>query len=214
MKRAERLTKFRERIHNVRGVKEKFENLLTGKKKVLKSTTKELVDSQIAQRIIQVVAKETQSQLEYSISEMSTLALKTVFDDPYRLVVEFTEFGVQRTECKMFFERDDYEFEPGEETGGGAEEVAEFSLRPAAFMVGINKCRNVLLADEPFIKLKGEEANIRALQLLQKISRELNLQIIMVSDERVSRELILQNTDRLFLVEKDGNKSVITTFEK
>lgn len=211
--REDRLRKFREKIQKGTGVRERFKKNLETHKELKKRIEKDSNNAEAAQRIIQIVAKQTQSKLEYEISEMSTLALGAIFDDPYTFKVEFTEFGAKRTECQMYFERDDYEFDPRSESGGGVEDVVEFSLRPAAWMVGTVKCRNILIADEPFIRLKGEMANLRALQLLRKISQELNIQIIMVSDERVDRDLLLENTDKLFLTEKDGPYSIVKEIE-
>ena len=60
-----------------------------------------------------------------------------------------------------------------------------------------------MLLDEPFIRLKGEDANRRALAIVKEISKSLGLQIIMVSDERVSREDIIANADRVFRITQD-----------
>jgi DNA repair exonuclease SbcCD ATPase subunit len=210
--RKDRLDKFREKVQKATGVRERFRKTLKTKSEELVRIDMDLKNAEIAQTIIQAVARQTQSVLEYKISEMSSLALETIFDDPYSFHVEFTDFGGKRTECQMYFERDDYAFDPRNECGGGVEDVAEFSLRPAAWMIGTVKSRNVLLADEPFIRLKGEEANLRALQLLRRVSHDLNLQIIMVSDERVDRDLLLENTDKLFHVQKDGRYSVVEDF--
>ncbi len=209
LSREDRLKKFREKVQKGTGVRERFKEMIESKKEQRIRIKKDLRNAEVGQRIIQIIAKQTQSKLEYKISEMSTLALETIFDDPYTLQVEFTEFGSKRTECQMYFERNDFEFDPSSESSGGVEDVAEFSLRPAAWMIGVTELRNVLIADEPFIRLKGEEANVRALQLLRRVSRELNLQIIMVSDERVDRDLLLKNTDRLFVVKKDGSYSTV-----
>ena len=51
--------------------------------------------------------------------------------------------------------------------------------------------------DEPFKHLKGEKANKRMLDMVSQISKKLGIQIIMVSDERVSREVTMEATDLL-----------------
>jgi ABC-type thiamine transport system ATPase subunit len=58
--------------------------------------------------------------------------------------------------------------------------------------------RNVILLDEPFKHLKGQDANLRVLEMVREISKKLNLQIIMVSDERIPREDIIANADKVF----------------
>jgi len=55
-----------------------------------------------------------------------------------------------------------------------------------------------LILDEPFKHLKGEEANRKMLGMVRQVSKKLNIQIIMVSDERVSREATVELTDKLF----------------
>jgi len=57
--------------------------------------------------------------------------------------------------------------------------------------------------------LKGEEANRRALAMLQEISHKLGIQVNTVSDERVSREDIIANADRVFFTrQRDGVSKV------
>ena len=72
---------------------------------------------------------------------------------------------------------------------------------------------NVLILDEPFKHLKGETANLRVLDMVQQISKKLNLQIIMVSDERISRDDIEEKADRLFLVELKNKVSQVTVIK-
>jgi ABC-type thiamine transport system ATPase subunit len=71
------------------------------------------------------------------------------------------------------------------------------------------KVSPILLLDEPFSRLKGEDANRRALAVLQEISDKLGLQIIMVSDERMPREDIIDNANRVFLVSQKAGVSQI-----
>ena len=93
------------------------------------------------------------------------------------------------------------EFPPLGNAGGGAINVASLALRIAYWtMRQDKKSRPLLLLDEPFSRLKGEDANRRALAIVQEISKRLGLQIIMISDERVPREDILANADKVFQV--------------
>ena len=63
----------------------------------------------------------------------------------------------------------------------------------------------VLILDEPFKHLKGEQANRRMLDMVKQISEKLGIQIIMVSDERVSRAATVEATDLLIETSiKDG----------
>ena len=89
-------------------------------------------------------------------------------------------------------------------TGGGAIDIASLALRIAYLSMRQDiKVRRLLLLDEPFSRLKGEEANKRALAIIQEISKNLGLQIIMVSDERIPREDIIANADKVFEVSQN-----------
>jgi DNA repair exonuclease SbcCD ATPase subunit len=88
--------------------------------------------------------------------------------------------------------------------GGGAIDIGSLALRIAYWAIREDKkVRPLLLLDEPFSRLKGQNANQRALAIIREISQQLGLQIIMISDERVSREDIIANADRVFQVSRD-----------
>ncbi len=152
-----------------------------------------------AQIIIQTVAQQTQKELEYSISELASLALSSVFDDPYELKVDFV-IKRGKTEADIYFERDGKRRNPLAGTGLGTVNVATFALRATMYSLSKSKPRPIIICDEPFIRLKGNEPNYKALNMVKEISKELGIQIIMVSDERVSRDIIADTADRLFEV--------------
>lgn len=153
-----------------------------------------------ALEIVKQVGLATQKQLEYHLTEQVSLAMEAVFDDPYALVVQFQEKR-GKTEVELLFSRRGMEFPPIGSAGGGAIDVASLALRIAYFsMRQDTKIRPVLILDEPFSQLKGEDANRRALSIIREISKHLDLQIIMVSDERISREDIVENADKVFHV--------------
>jgi DNA repair exonuclease SbcCD ATPase subunit len=153
---------------------------------------------EMALEIVKQVGLATQKQLEYHLSEQVSLAMEAVFDDPYHLKINFMEKR-GKTEAEILFCRRDMELPPIGFTGGGAIDIASLALRIAYLsMRQDRKVRPFLLLDEPFSRLKGENANKRALAIIQEISRNLGLQIIMVSDERVPREDIISNADRVF----------------
>jgi DNA repair exonuclease SbcCD ATPase subunit len=149
-----------------------------------------------AKKIIQEVALKTQQQLSYNISGIASMALETVFDTPYELHLEFVERR-SKTECDIYFIRDKVKIDPFS-GGGGAIDVASFALRIALWSMQQPKTRPTLILDEPFKHLKGEVTNRKVLEMVNKISKKLNIQIIMVSDERVSREITSEFTDKLF----------------
>lgn len=149
-----------------------------------------------AKGVIRQVGLKTQQQLSYNISEITSMALNAVLESPYNLELEFVERR-NKTECDIYFVRNGERIEPYS-AGGGAIDIASFALRIASWSMQYPRTRNVLILDEPFKHLKGEETNRRMLEMVQEISKKLGIQIIMVSDERVSREATVESTDKLF----------------
>lgn len=165
-----------------------------------------------AVEIARQVGLATQEQLEYHLSEQVSLALDAIFDDPYQLKIKFVPKR-GKTEVEFRFCRRGIELPPIGFTGGGVIDVTSFALRVAYLsMRQDKKIRPFLLLDEPFSRLKGEEANKRALAIVQEISRNLGLQIIMISDERISREDIIDNADQVYHVSQ--NKKGVSKVQK
>lgn len=192
------LEQIKKTIYEAKGKRESFRSEYLDSKRNLKKYEKRLKRIEKAQTIIQLVAEQTQKQLEYSLSEIVSLALGIVFDDPYELALDFTPIK-GKTECKIKLVKDGQEFDPMFSAGGGIGNVAANSLRCAVLSVSQPRVRNILILDEPFPGLKGKKANEKALQMLKTISEELDdMQIIMVSDERVDREIIIENADKVF----------------
>lgn len=153
-----------------------------------------------AREVIRQVGLKTQRQLSYNISEITTMALNAVLDDPYDLELEFVERR-NKTECDIWLTRRDRRTSADPDdgfVGGGAIDIAAFALRVASWSMQRPRSRNVLILDEPFKHLKGEHINRKMLEMLREVSRRLGVQIIMVSDERVSRAATVEATDRLF----------------
>ena len=64
---------------------------------------KEIIYSEKAQAIIQNVAKITQQELEYRITEPVSLALAAVYANPYKMNARFEITGRGNTECHLGF---------------------------------------------------------------------------------------------------------------
>lgn len=150
-----------------------------------------------AREVIRTVGMETMQQLQYHIGDITSLALEAVFDNPYTLSVEFIQRR-NKTECDLTFERGGNKIKPVDASGLGAVDVAAFALRIASWSMMRPRTRNTIILDEPFKHLKGAEANLRVLEMLNEVSRKLGIQFICVSDERIPREDIIANADRVF----------------
>jgi DNA repair exonuclease SbcCD ATPase subunit len=158
----------------------------------LDSLRRQLKFAEQALLILQKVSKQTQEQLEYRISELVTLALASVFNNPYEFRVIY-ETKRNKTEARLWFQRGDELVHPLDASGGGAVDVASFALRVALWSLATDKTDPVLILDEPFKHLSAD-LQAKAGQMVKEISTKLGIQIIMVShiDQLVSE------ADRIF----------------
>lgn len=156
---------------------------------------------QKAQGIIQAVAQATQKELEYHISDLGSLALESVFQDPYRLGLSF---GLRRnkSEADLYFykEGEEERIDPLTSCGGGDADVASLALRIS--LLGLHRpgLRKTLVLDEPFKYLNDKTRTIhkKAAAMLKMVSEKLGLQIIVVT---LLPEMI-ETADRVFEVSK------------
>ena len=190
------LTNLRNQFERLNGNREQLQKQISEltKERAYHSRQEKLAER--ARNIVRAVALQTQQQLEYRISGMVSSAQEAVFDDPYGLVARFEERR-GKTECDLLFSREGQEFDPLASSGYGAVDVAAFALRVAAWCMG-KASAPILLLDEPFKHLKGEVQNQRAIEMVHKLSEQLGLQVIMISDERAPREDIIAGADRVF----------------
>jgi len=157
--------------------------------------------AQKARAIIQTVAEQTQKQIEYHISNLVSLALASVFPDPYEFKIQFVQRR-NRTEADLIFIKDDNEGTPIDVSGGGPLDVASFALRASVW--SINPTRNVLILDEPF-GFVSRDLQYKCSEMVKMISEKLNIQIIMVSH---IPELI-DKADRVFTVTNEKGVSIL-----
>ena len=194
---------YRKELERKKGRKEQLHHDLEQVEGQVKVLGKHSIYCEEAQIIIQDVAQQTQAQLEYHISELVTLAMSAVFEDPYELKVEFV-LRRNRTECDLWFVRDGNFVNPMLASGGGAVDVAAFALRVALWSLARPRTNNILLLDEP-AKFVSSNLRTNVGAMLKEISKLLNLQIIMVSH---AQELI-EAADRYFEVSiKNGVSKV------
>lgn len=157
-----------------------------------------------AQVIVQEVTKITQDKLKYHLSDICTLAMQSVFPDPYEIVIDFVSKR-GKVEAEIWFKKDGYLINPFSATGGGAIDIAALSLRFSCWTLQKQKTRPVLFLDEPLRFLKGEELPVKGAEMILEISHRLGLQIIMVSHDP---ELI-ECADKVITVKMEKGISVV-----
>ncbi len=186
------------------GEKNQIERTLEETKKEVKELKRDLRRHEQAQEVIRQVALKTQQQLQFHISDIATMALEAVFDDPYQLIVEFIQRR-NKTECDLYFSRDGEKIDPLSATGGGAVDVTSFALRVASWSMSIPRTRNTLILDEPFRYLSSNLLP-KASEMLKEVSDKLGLQIIMVTHA----DELIESADKVFAVSKKKGISKVS----
>lgn len=197
------IKEFRTEIDKRKGKKEQIEENLSEVKKQKDKLKRRQINIEQAQKIIQTVAKQTQQELEYHISELVSLALSAVFDDPYSLNLEFVEKR-GKTEAEITFERAGEKISPIQASGGGAVDVASFALRVALWNLRRRATRNTIVLDEP-MKFLSKNLLPKAGEMIKELSEKLGLQFIIVSH---LKELV-DSADKVFEIDiKKGISNV------
>lgn len=207
------LKELRTSLEKRKGRQEELQNQITSCRKKIRATRSEYLASEKARILIQTVAQQTQSELQYQLSELPKLALQGVFNDPYEFEVSF-ELRRGKSEADFWFVRDGFRLNPKESSGLGPVDIAGTALRPSLWSLRTPRNRASIWLDEPFKHLKGIECNTRALSMLKGICTprpERNwpgLQIVMIADERAPREELLQVADKVFEFSMKGRESI------
>ncbi len=189
----------RNRLEQQKGQKAQIEKTLIILQNTLIAAKHSLRRHEQAREVIREVGLKTQQQLSFHISDITSLALEAVFNDPYELKVEFVQRR-NKTECDLLFVRGDMEVDPIESSGVGAVDVAAFALRIASWSMTNPHTRNVIILDEPFKHLSVDLQD-RASAMIKEISEKVGLQFIIVTHDPT----LASYADRVFEVKiKNG----------
>jgi len=150
-------------------------------KKSWMAATDHALDCLEAQELIQSASQMIQQQASRQISEVVTRCLAVVFDEPYRFEIRMSPVR-GKTSAKLIFARGEMELtEPIDEVGGGVVDVASFALRLTALIFDRAPGRRVIILDEPFKFVHPPERRPRIVSMLEMLSSEFGVQIIMVT---------------------------------
>jgi len=197
------IARIRKKFDQETGKRNLLKQQLIGYEKQKEEALLRLADHQKARAIVQIVAEQTQKKIEYHISNLVSLALASVFPEPYEFKLSFVPRR-NKTECDLLFikngkENNDILFTGG----GGVADVASFALRIALW--SIRKTRPVIFVDEPTKFLHNPAYQEKASELFKRISDKLGVQIIVISDQ----EALINSADKVFNVHNKKGVSVV-----
>jgi len=144
----------------------------------LEKSTEYFENANMARSVVQSVAEATQKHIEFHISSIVTMALQSVFPDPYTFELRFLQRR-NKTEADLIFIKN------GNETddllnagGGGPADIASFALRIALW--SIKKTQPVQILDEP-MRFVSRDLQTKVSMLMKELSDKLGVQFIVVS---------------------------------
>jgi DNA repair exonuclease SbcCD ATPase subunit len=173
-------------------------------KKEYAELKEDLISVEEAQFAIQSVAQETQSQLRIHISSIVSMALDSIFEEPYKFDINFVIKRGQ-TEASIKFKKDGNEIDPMSASGGGPVDIAAFALRIALWNISKPKPNNTIILDEP-LKFLSKDLRPRAGLLFKELSKSLGIQFIIVTHDP---ELI-EIADKIFKVRQVNGVSKVS----
>ena len=196
---------YRNLLERQKGKKIQIEQDINTLKDTVKQLKRNLIRHEKAREIIREVGMQTQQQLQFHISDITSLALEAVFPDPYKLIVEFVQRR-NKTECDLYFERDGEKVDPLTASGGGAVDVAAFALRIASWSMQQPRSRNVIILDEP-LRFLSTDLQEQASIMIKEISEKLGIQFIIVTHE----DTLASYADKVFRVSIKNGKSKVNS---
>ena len=197
------LQELRNKLEQQKGKKEQLEHLIEETSERISENKSHLINLEKAREIVKAVGLKTQQQLQFHISDIASLALESIFPEPYKLVLDFVERR-NKTECDILFEKDGEYYKPLSAAGGGAVDVASFALRIASWSMANPRTKNTIILDEPmrFLSAEYQEA---ASEMIKQISDKLGIQFIIVTHETI----LAEHADKVFRVSiKNGISKV------
>lgn len=152
---------------------------LTQTGRELTEVTQDILDHKEAQQVAQEAARVAQEASHTQIAQIVSRCLQSVFNEPYEFKIVFDKKR-GKTQARFVFMLEGEEVDPLRNSAGGEVDVASFALRLAALMLHKPGLRRLLVLDESFKHL-SRPFRPRVAQLLEELSEELGVQILLVT---------------------------------
>jgi DNA repair exonuclease SbcCD ATPase subunit len=177
----------------------------TSLEKQLKNQEHHLKALELAQPFFQEVAKNTQEQLKFHLTDIGQLALDTCYPEKYTFDIHF-EIKRGKTEASILLRQGDNEIDPMTESGGGIVDLLSFALRIA--VLSLSSFSRVIILDEPF-KWLSQDLQPKAMNIMQRLSEEMGLQFIMVTHS----DAIIDGANRIITIKNNKGISQMEVFD-
>lgn len=174
------LERWRERVNQINPQHRYAVDWVEREKLELEQAREQVRMVEESQKVLQNVAQTIQQTAHERIASVITRCLEAVFDDPYTFRIQF-EQKRGRTEASLVFVKGEHELDPCSASGCGVLDVAAFGLRLACLLLSRPQRRRLLVLDEPFKFLSSPVYRERVRDLLETLSEEMGVQIIMVT---------------------------------
>ena len=200
------MSKYRRRLDMLIAHRQIQEQGIQKEEQLRRTSVKLLKQAEKAKEVIREVGIRTQQQIQYHISDVTSLAMQAVFPDPYTLEVEFIQRR-NKTECDIYFARNGNRVDPLNASGGGVVDVASLALRVASWSLMSPRTRGTIIQDEP-MRFVSSDLQERAGEMVAEISKKLGLQFIMITHE----ESLTIHADKVHTVrrnKKTGRSAIV-----
>ncbi|MCK9430612.1 MAG: hypothetical protein M0R17_11490 [Candidatus Omnitrophica bacterium] len=200
------LKELRNKLEQQKGKQIELKNSINDLRSEIHKNNDHLENLEQALEIIKIVGTNTQKALQFHVSDITSLALESIFPDPYKLVLDFVDRR-NKIECDILFERNGERSKPKDSTGGGIIDVTAFALRIACWSMAVRKTRNIIIMDEP-MKWVSAEYQESASEMIKEVSKKLGIQFILITH----CEALTSYADKVFVVTQ--NKGISKVIEK
>lgn len=195
------VNQIRFKLEQLKGEKATIKKQMVLLRQTIAALTADLSVKEKAREILREVGLKTQQNLQYHISDITSLALSAVFTDPYELKVDFIKRR-NKTECDLLFVRNEKEIDPLDSSGYGAVDIASFALRIASWSLKIPHSRPLIILDEP-MRFLSQDRQVYASKMIKEVSDKLGLQFLIVTHE----DVLAEHADKVFSVSISGSKN-------
>lgn len=181
----------------------KYEGLkedLASHKLELKTNQNELKHFVEAKALIQKVSDDMNNIISFGLVDITQAMLDSVFPSEYKAKIDFTMKN-NRTHVDIYLDLNGEKIYPLDQDGGGVANIMELGLRLASLQLG--NTRRTITLDQPLKDLDHNLMPIGA-SILKKISKDLNLQLIMINHAPELMEI----ADKMYSFSKDLDTGV------